>query len=121
MRFLDIKTDYPFKKVFEDNESKEILVSFLNSICEFKIEDLCSIHIFKKELKECKTIQDRWIYFIKDTKKLDYVSKNLDDKIKKALKRNEENLAKEELELQYKRKEFILIQKGAIKKAKKMV
>ncbi len=44
MTFLDIKTDYAFKKVFGSEESKEILISFLNSIIEFnnnqKIKDL---------------------------------------------------------------------------------
>ncbi|MFK5975561.1 MAG: Rpn family recombination-promoting nuclease/putative transposase [Sulfurovum sp.] len=44
MNFLDVKTDYAFKKVFGSEESKEILISFLNSIIEFnndqKIKDL---------------------------------------------------------------------------------
>ena len=44
MTFLDIKTDYAFKKVFGSETSKEILISFLNSIIEFnnnqKIKDL---------------------------------------------------------------------------------
>jgi predicted transposase/invertase (TIGR01784 family) len=44
MQFLDVKTDYAFKKVFGSDGSKNILKSFLNSIIEFennqKIEDL---------------------------------------------------------------------------------
>ncbi|MEA1920311.1 MAG: Rpn family recombination-promoting nuclease/putative transposase, partial [Campylobacterota bacterium] len=32
MQFLDVRTDYAFKKVFASEESKEILISFLNSI-----------------------------------------------------------------------------------------
>jgi len=44
MRFLDIKTDYAFKKVFGSETSKSILISFLNSIIFFnrkhKIADL---------------------------------------------------------------------------------
>jgi len=36
MRFLDVKTDYAFKKVFGSEESKDILISFLNSIVEFE-------------------------------------------------------------------------------------
>ncbi len=35
MRFLDVKTDYAFKKVFGSNNSKNILISFLNAIIEF--------------------------------------------------------------------------------------
>ncbi len=45
MRFIDIKTDYAFKKVFGSENSKEILFSFLNSISElnYKIIDMKSI------------------------------------------------------------------------------
>ena len=44
MRFLDLRTDYAFKKVFGSKESKDILISFLNSVLydglEYKIKDL---------------------------------------------------------------------------------
>lgn len=44
MRFLDVKTDYAFKKVFGSEESKDILISFLNAVIDFadnvKISDL---------------------------------------------------------------------------------
>jgi hypothetical protein len=44
MKFLDVKTDYAFKKVFGSNEHKPLLIKFLNSIITFanraKIEDL---------------------------------------------------------------------------------
>ena len=35
MRFLDVKTDYAFKKVFGSTESKPILISFLNALIGF--------------------------------------------------------------------------------------
>jgi len=35
MKFLDIKTDYAFKKVFGSDASKRVLISFLNSIIDF--------------------------------------------------------------------------------------
>ena len=35
MRFLDVKTDYAFKKVFGSTESKPILISFLNALIAF--------------------------------------------------------------------------------------
>jgi hypothetical protein len=35
MRFLDVKTDYAFKKVFGSAESKPILASFLNALIGF--------------------------------------------------------------------------------------
>ena len=44
MRFLDVKTDYAFKKVFGSETSKDILIEFLNAIIYYdsdkKIEDL---------------------------------------------------------------------------------
>ena len=44
MNFLDVKTDFAFKKVFGSAESKDILISFLNALIEFphqqKITDL---------------------------------------------------------------------------------
>jgi predicted transposase/invertase (TIGR01784 family) len=44
MRFLDVKTDYAFKKVFGSSHSKSKLISFLNSIVyensKVKIKDL---------------------------------------------------------------------------------
>jgi len=44
MNFLDVKTDFAFKKVFGSEQSKEILISFLNSIVyedkPVKIKDL---------------------------------------------------------------------------------
>ncbi len=35
MNFLDIKTDFAFKKVFGSEGSKDLLISFLNSVIEF--------------------------------------------------------------------------------------
>jgi len=75
---------------------------------------------FKKELDNLEDIKEQWIYFLKNAGSLEYIPNNLDDEIKKALQIvNEANLSKEELEAQYKRKEFISIQKSAIMKADK--
>jgi predicted transposase/invertase (TIGR01784 family) len=38
MRFLDVKTDYAFKRVFGAEESKPILISFLNAVLEYEGE-----------------------------------------------------------------------------------
>jgi hypothetical protein len=35
MKFLDVKTDYAFKKVFGSNENKPLLIRFLNSVIIF--------------------------------------------------------------------------------------
>ena len=44
MQFLDVKTDYAFKKVFGSIDSKDILISFLNALIytesEIKIKDV---------------------------------------------------------------------------------
>ena len=42
MRFLNMKTDYAFKKVFGSQNSKDILLSFLNATLElnYPIADL---------------------------------------------------------------------------------
>ncbi len=74
---------------------------------------------FTKELQELQNIKDQWIYFIKNAGSLEYIPTNLDIQIQQALESvNEANLTKEELEAQYKRKEFISIQKLALLKAK---
>jgi predicted transposase/invertase (TIGR01784 family) len=36
MKFLDVKTDYAFKKVFGSLENKDILIDFLNSVIDFE-------------------------------------------------------------------------------------
>jgi len=36
MNFLDVKTDFAFKKVFGSEESKDILIDFLNSVIPFE-------------------------------------------------------------------------------------
>jgi predicted transposase/invertase (TIGR01784 family) len=38
MRFLDVKTDYAFKRVFGAQESVPILISFLNAVLEYEDE-----------------------------------------------------------------------------------
>ena len=35
MKFLDVRTDFAFKKVFGSVESKSSLISFLNSVIDF--------------------------------------------------------------------------------------
>jgi predicted transposase/invertase (TIGR01784 family) len=239
MKFLDIKTDYAFKKVFGSEDSVDILISFLNSIIEFKdkkkiidlnildpynvpklkgmkdtfvdvkakLDDNTKVIIemqvlnhdgfekrilfnaaknysmqlikgenyeslnpvialtitnfemfeddekkdksykssfklreeetlklykddielvfvelpkFKKKIDECKNIEDKWLYFIKNSENLDVIPKNLDKTISKAYNiANTANYTIDELELQVKRKEFIYIQKNSVEKAKR--
>ena len=75
---------------------------------------------FKKSLEDCQTIEDKWIYFIKNARGLDVIPKNADSTIKEAYSiANRANLSKEELELQEKREEFLFIQKSSMEKAKR--
>jgi len=39
MKFLDVKTDYAFKKVFGSEDSKGILINFLNAVIDFEGND----------------------------------------------------------------------------------
>ena len=36
MRFVDVKTDIAFKKVFGNEQHKEILIGFLNAVLDFQ-------------------------------------------------------------------------------------
>ena len=74
--------------------------------------------IFKKELNELKTLQEKFIYFIKNSDNLTLIPKELEDISQALTTVNEATLTKEELELQHKRKEFISVQKSSIELAK---
>ncbi len=235
MNFLDVKTDFAFKKVFGSADSKDILLSFLNSVIDFphqqKIKDLTIVdpysipmlkgmkdtyvdvkavlendtkviiemqvlnheglekrilynaaknysiqlkkgdayellnpvialtitdflffphneHLisnfklieknrfieyaddielifielprFNKSEQELQTLQDKWLYFIKNAGSLEYIPHNIDQEIQKAFDiANEANLGEEELELQHKKKDWIYIQKSSIELATK--
>ena len=43
MPFLDVKTDFAFKKVFGSEESKDILLSFLNALLDFGQETIVDL------------------------------------------------------------------------------
>ncbi len=233
MKFLDVKTDFAFKKVFGSIENKSLLIQFLNSIIEFKnnqkisdltIEDPYNIPMLKgmkdsfvdvkavlengekviiemqvlnhkgfekrvlynaaknysvqlsssenyellnpvialsildfemfpesdtyinsfkllekekfisysddielifvelpkftKNLEQVKSIQDKWIYFIKNAGSLELQPKNWNPEFDTAFTTiNEANLSLKELEIQHKRKEFIYIRKSSIELA----
>ena len=75
---------------------------------------------FNKTEQELISIQDKWVYFIKNAGNLDYMPKNLNQELEKAFSiANEANLSEEELELQHKKKDFIYIQKSSIEFATK--
>ncbi len=63
MEFLDVKTDYAFKKVFGSENSKDILISFLNAVVDFqednKIKDLTIIDPYNVPL--LKGMKDTYV------------------------------------------------------------
>ncbi|MEW6609995.1 MAG: Rpn family recombination-promoting nuclease/putative transposase, partial [bacterium] len=77
---------------------------------------------FTKEENELENITDRWIYFIKNAGNLEYIPKTLEKEveIKRAFEIvNQAGLSAEELEMQFKRKDFIYIQQASIRYAEK--
>ncbi|HID92187.1 TPA: hypothetical protein EYP45_03655, partial [Candidatus Peregrinibacteria bacterium] len=110
MKFLDVKTDYTFKKVIIEmqvlNYSDDIELIFVE------------LPKFKKsfdEVDKSKSIQDKWIYFIKNAGSLEFQPKNWNSEFETAFTTiNEANLSLSELELQHKRKERIYIQRSSI-------
>ncbi len=75
---------------------------------------------FNKTEQELISIQDKWLYFIKNADNLAYIPKNLNQELQKAFNiANEANLSEEELELQHKKKDWVYIQKSSIKYATK--
>ncbi|MDF1583929.1 MAG: Rpn family recombination-promoting nuclease/putative transposase [Methyloprofundus sp.] len=75
---------------------------------------------FNKTETELATIQDKWLYFIKNAGDLDYIPHNLEQELEKAFSiANEANLSAEELELQHKKRDWIYIQKSSIELATK--
>ena len=63
---------------------------------------------FNKSFEECKNIEDKWIYFIKNARDLQVVPKLKDKNLKQAFSiANTASFSKEELEIQEKREEFL--------------
>ena len=77
---------------------------------------------FTLELDALENIQDKWIYFIKGAGKLDYIPDTLasDPRINEAFGFiNEAAMSAEELEIQFKRRDFIILQRNSITMAAK--
>jgi predicted transposase/invertase (TIGR01784 family) len=137
MKFLDVKTDYAFKRVFGSASSVPLLISFLNAILDYAgnfvmqektqfiqySDDIELVFIelpkFNKTLEDLSDMKEKWIYFVKNAGKLDYIPDALQEPcIAQALSMaNEASLSKEELELQHRRHDFILLQQGSLELA----
>ena len=74
---------------------------------------------FTKKETDCKTSFDKWLYFLKNAGDITVIPKDLPDPIKSAYSvSNEAGMTTEELELQYKKREFIAIQRSSLTLAK---
>jgi predicted transposase/invertase (TIGR01784 family) len=75
---------------------------------------------FTKAEHELQSIQDKWLYFIKNAGSLEFVPKNSNKEIEKAYQiANEANFSEEELELQHRKRDWVYIQKSSIELASK--
>ncbi len=67
---------------------------------------------FTKTEKELSSIQDKWLYFIKNSGSLEYVPKNQNKEIEKAYQiADEANFSEEELDIQHRKRDWVYIQK----------
>jgi predicted transposase/invertase (TIGR01784 family) len=72
---------------------------------------------FTRELNALKTIQDKWIYFVKNAGSLEYIPEPLASvpRINEAFGLiNEAAMSAAELEIQFKRRDFIILQRGSL-------
>jgi predicted transposase/invertase (TIGR01784 family) len=77
---------------------------------------------FSKTAEELETLEDKWLYFVKEAGSLEFKPVTLTSipEIELALDiANEAGLSCHELEMQHKRQDFIILQRGSIEKAKK--
>ena len=91
---------------------KETLVQYSDDIELIFIE----LPKFKKEkVEELKDIAEKWIYFIKEAGSLEYIPETFDKELKDAFNvANTAGLSREEEEAQFKRRDFIWLQKGSL-------
>ncbi len=75
---------------------------------------------FTHELEQLENIQQKWIYFLKNAGDLKFIPERLNTPtIHQAFEMlDEAGMRAEELEQQHKRRDFIAVQRGALKKAK---
>ncbi|MDQ5920087.1 MAG: Rpn family recombination-promoting nuclease/putative transposase, partial [Pseudomonadota bacterium] len=77
---------------------------------------------FNKGLDELVDIKDQWIYFIKNAGSLEFIPDNMSDPVNSAFEvSNTAGLTARELEIQYKKKEFIAVQKCILESAESKV
>ncbi len=116
-------TDFIMFKDFEDVRS-EYRMKEVKHLTEYN-GDLRLVFYelpkFSKNVLELETLEDKWLYFVKKSGGLEVkpVSLSSIPEIEHALDiANEAGLSCHELEMQQKRRDFIILQRGSIEKAK---
>ncbi len=100
MNFINPKIDFAFKKIFGNEQHKEVLISFLNAI----------LYVGQPMIETLETIMDKWLYFMRyasELKEIPSVMK-IEPAIDKAFQiANRVNLSQEELDELEKREFFV--------------
>jgi predicted transposase/invertase (TIGR01784 family) len=116
-------TDFEMFKDFDkvisywNLREKEQLVQYSDEIELIFVE----LPKFKQGEDELRTVTDKWIYFIKNAGALDFIPKTFTEPplLEAFDLANTAALSEEELEVQFKRRDFIMLQQGALIKAEK--
>lgn len=118
LTITDFEMFADFRKVISywNVREKETLLKYTDDIELIFVE----LPKFMKTEAELATITDKWIYFIKHAGELDFIPTTfVEPHLKEAFAiANTASLTEEELELQFKRRDFIYLQRGALEKAR---
>lgn len=118
LTITDFEMFNEFRKVISywDVREKETLLKYSDDI-ELIFVELAK---FTKTEEELHTITDKWIYFIKHAGELDFIPTSFSEPpLRDAFEMaNIASLTEEEFELQSKRRDFIVMQRGALEKAR---
>lgn len=107
--------DLPNVISYWDLREREYLLKYNDDIELIFVE----LPKFTKREDELTTITEKWIYFIKHAGELNFIPQSFTEQhLREAFNiANTAGLSDDELEFQFKRKDFILLQRGAIEKA----
>lgn len=111
-KYINPFTDWGFKRLFGQELSKDLLISFLNDLLEgeLHVKDVTfkdklrfiylSLPLFDKKVEECETDFDKWIYVLKHMATLERIPFATQKKIFKRLADIADSrcLSKEEME-----------------------
>ena len=118
LTITDFEMFTDFRKVISywNVREKETLLKYTDDIELIFVE----LPKFMKTEDELATITDKWIYFIKHAGELDFIPTTfVEPHLKEAFDiANTASLTEEELEFQFKRRDFIYLQRGALEKAR---